>query len=259
MIGLITSSCEKEIDLKIDENDKKIVIQGNISNDESAVVVLITKSGQFHQTSDFQTVNTAEVSVLVDGVSHQIPFVGGGYYKYDGILPEEGKVYALTVEVEGDTYTAKTIYPKGVDASLVDLDFIPGDSYIKIKNAIDFNKGKTYLKTKWAVNGVFPSYSFYNLGRHVNENDGDTLHIEEYFYKEGTGGFGSSFIPGDVLETFYYSLDATTYNYFEDLAFAGYQELGSLNPYNPKNNFDQLNVLGYFGAYQLTKLKITLP
>ncbi len=238
-------SCENEIDLDLDQSAQRLVIQGNVSNNDTSVAVLITKTGGLNQESDYETVNTAEVRLKYDGITLDIPSTGSGNYNYVGLIPELGKEYNLEVMIDGKTYKANTTFPSEIEANALtpEVDFV--DPFVELQNSIKCKKGSNYLWYLSGKNGVpDPNYYLY-VSPYFIENDGDSVIKTTSFYIS----FDGNLSVGDTITSFYRNIDAVTYDYFSELIEASYQDIGNLNPFNAKGNFDDVSVLGYFGSY----------
>lgn len=251
--------CLKEIDINTFSVEKKVVIEGNISNDKSSVLVKVSWTGEVTKTSDFLMNNDAKVKVIVDGTTHNIPFKGDGIYSSNNIIPEVGKEYKLIVEVGKETYTAKTVFPAAVNSTLVSSGLTEYSTH-RQKIALTFPAGDSYVRFQSSVNRIYLSEREFDLGSYQDHNTGDTLHMHEYILKEPElGSYDyTNYLPGDTFFTTIHTLDKATHNYFFQMNEAIYQadvpSLISTPPYNPVNNFDQTEVYGYFGAYQVTEI-----
>lgn len=262
LIVLFATGCRRELDANDIKFDQKIVIEGNVTNGEDAVVIRVTKSGGIQQTSKFDKVNTATVSVEVDGVAHNISGTGEGYYRYDGFTPVAGKRYNLTVKVSGKTYTASTIFPDKIDATLISSDSGMYSSNNRIqKIAVEYNAGDNYIRIKDKVNEAELNGDFYNMYSKKNKVAGDTSHIFNHVYKYDpvNPDLPYPFLPGDSIVSQICSIDKVTFEYFEKWLEAKDQGLLDYNPFNPKNNFNETDVYGYFGSSNVTTVKYYVP
>ncbi|PLX01182.1 MAG: hypothetical protein C0594_13965 [Marinilabiliales bacterium] len=118
-------SCTKDIDLKIPEVDRKIVIEGKIESGEYASVI-ITKSAPYFEPVDSSTIfemGVFDATVVVsdgttnDTLSFVLDFYQMPFYKYIGnsIIGEPGKSYSLEVFYDNEVYTATTTIPQIVE------------------------------------------------------------------------------------------------------------------------------------------------
>ncbi len=63
MVLLFASACQKVIDLKLDNAAPQLVIEGNLTDQNGAQVVTISKSVSFSATDSFPPVSGATVSI----------------------------------------------------------------------------------------------------------------------------------------------------------------------------------------------------
>jgi len=130
LIAFILVSCQKEINIKSMNYDKKLVIEGYIENGQ-VPIVMISRSVPYF---DKITLNTLMTDVLVtdavvtvtssDGDSEQLQLGlcddSPVYVAYTGntLRGEVGKKYHLKVEWKGKTYTAETsiVTPPQIDS-----------------------------------------------------------------------------------------------------------------------------------------------
>jgi hypothetical protein len=117
IVAVIFNSCEKEIDLKLPKQESKLVVEGYIEQGQPAYVFL-TKSASYFDpvdsTSLFSSiVMDASVKIsdennseqLILGIVNAFPPIA---YVGNTIKGEIGKSYTLTVDWNGQTYTATT-------------------------------------------------------------------------------------------------------------------------------------------------------
>lgn len=126
LIILLLCGCEEDINLELTGGAKKIVIEGNIENDQYAQVI-VTRNSPLSQEIDFSSILVKDAIVyvslggLVDTLhldtllTTSVPFVYVGS-KIKGV---PGLTYNLTVIVDNKIYTSSTLIPK-----LVALDSV---------------------------------------------------------------------------------------------------------------------------------------
>jgi len=114
-------SCQEDINLDIKEGAKKIVVEGNIENGKVAEVI-VTRNSPLFSAIDLSNIVVFNANVYVSNgiitdtlemdtlLTTSNPFV----YVGKNILGQAGQVYYLTVEVDGNTYTAQTTIPNPV-------------------------------------------------------------------------------------------------------------------------------------------------
>jgi hypothetical protein len=143
VLGLgLMSSCEREIDIALDEQESKIVVEGLIEPGMPPRVLVSKNRGFFNDfPSDFLAlldtfiIQDATVQIEVDGVTHSLQFVLNplaypyAYYTSNSLLGEVGKTYTLKVEAMGKSVRAVTTIPPPValDSMYFDLNVFNAD------------------------------------------------------------------------------------------------------------------------------------
>ena len=109
--ALALMSCEKEIELDLNSADPKIVIEGQIPQNQTAKII-ITKTVNISDTNVFPAVRAASVSITDNlGNIEQLVETSAGVYQTQKMIGVEGRTYTLSVNAEGKNYTAKTTMP----------------------------------------------------------------------------------------------------------------------------------------------------
>lgn len=114
-IALFFASCEKTVELKYKDNQSRIIIEGNISNEAGPYFIKITKSIPLSVIGNYPTVDNATVTISDDaGNSETLISQGNGMYRTTATSGVEGRTYTLTVNAENQTYTAQSTMPQKV-------------------------------------------------------------------------------------------------------------------------------------------------
>ncbi len=124
-LGLI--SCEKIVDVKVNQTDPYLVVDAWLSRKPGDQVVRLTLTQPYFDNSSTPTVNDAQVRITDnDGIEYPFTGQGDGNYVYNstdtfGIV---GDTYSLEVLWEGNTYTSSTVLPRKVtiDSLLFNTD-----------------------------------------------------------------------------------------------------------------------------------------
>ena len=109
--GLLLSSCEDVIDVDLDTAAPKLVIEASINwfkNTPGNVQTIKLSTTTGYYSTEFPSVSNAIINV-VDGSGNQFDFFEGatlGEYTCSNFLPVIGESYTLTVNLNGETYTA---------------------------------------------------------------------------------------------------------------------------------------------------------
>lgn len=113
--SLFLTSCEKTIELDIDQIPQKVVIEGYVTDIEDHTYVKVSKTNNFYTTGNTPRVTNATVMVEdSDGdIYNFVHYAGnspdslGLYFPEVPLVGVAGKSYKLSVTTEGVTYTAE--------------------------------------------------------------------------------------------------------------------------------------------------------
>ncbi len=125
-ITLLSTSCQKVIDIDLNEADPTIVVEGEVMIGDTTHRVKITRTLNFDETSSFPTVENATVTV-VDNLGNAGTFthVGEGIYELSSYPGVEGRTYTLTVLVDGKSYSASSTMPGMVPMDSLYAEQVP--------------------------------------------------------------------------------------------------------------------------------------
>jgi hypothetical protein len=244
---LAIASCQKVIDLKLNNAPAQIVIEGNITDQDGPQYVTITKSVPFTATNNFPAV-TGAIITLNDGAGSQFKFkeVHPGLYTLYPFQGVYGRTYTLTVKIGGTTYTAQSTMP---------TVSVPLDSVTDKTNVF----GKSNLRTI-TVNYQDPPNiaNQYLFVLFVNSNEAGTIFTNDDSFTDGRYVKEDLFQndidihPGDTANVNMECIDKNVYQYWYTLS---QQQAngpgGGVTPSNPPSNFNN-NALGYFSAHTIT-------
>jgi hypothetical protein len=243
--GIFFGSCEKVIDVDLNKEDPKIVIEGRFTAGETASTVLITRTLNFDETGPYPTIDNAVVTVIDNlGNAQVLTFSGNGIYTTNGYPIVEGRSYTVSVTVDGTTYTATSTVP-----SLIEIDTL------KILD-IAFGPDTIHalIPARYDAAGVANYYQFdiYRNGERVpgiflqNDDFTDGILVEEPLFAEDIES-------GDTALVNMYCIDQPVFNYF----FALLQN-ETATPANPTSNFSG-GCLGYFSARTKHTATVIIP
>jgi Domain of unknown function (DUF4249) len=249
----LLSSCEKVIDLQLDDNNSKIVIEGNITNQVGPHFVKVTKSVNFTESNNYPAITNAIV-VVTDNVGQRdtLTYIANGNYKSNTLQGIAGRTYNLSVVAEGKTYNASSTMPLKVVLDTLrplaitfggttNTEVIPvftdpvalGNNYqfLLFRNKV---LDKTYTVTNDNVNNGLQNQ------RPIFSTDFD-------------------YEVGDTATVEMRCIDAVVYNYYFTLAqMASNGPGGGTTPSNPPNNISN-GALGIFSAHTTERKSIKMP
>lgn len=253
-IVLFAVSCERVIDLPESATDKKVVIEGVITNHVKECVVYVTTTSALNDTSGVLGVSGANVSIQVgNSMPVRLLEVNSGHYANDTLLAPLGSTCKLTVEVGGKVYTAISTMPSRqvfldsmtIEYSGLSRSYVPFVFYLDPAD-MENNYLFTVLKNSKKYNAFFNVNDEYTNGKKVKQslitiskNEADKVAL------------------GDTVLVNMYNISKEVYKYwysFNAGAKGGAGGPGSTgSPANPVTNI-QGGALGYFSAQTLQKL-----
>jgi len=237
------ASCEKEIDIDLNDSDPQIVIEGAITDQPGPYFVAISRSVIFSIPNNYPPVSGASVTITDNGGNTDVlTEVQAGLYQTNTTVGVPGKTYNLNISIDQIDYYATSTMPQKVD--LDSLQFEPWlgpnseSNYVALPVFTDpATLGNNY-RFLMTINGVKDKrYYVYN----------DII---------GNGLINSRpiFSPDidlnldDTVEFEMRCIDVATYVYFNTLSQLSGGGMG-VTPANPPNNITGGRALGIFSAY----------
>lgn len=237
-------SCEKVIDLEVNDAEPQLVIEANYDAVKEEVKVYITKTKNIFSASDFPVITGAEVEIVDQGnnVSTLVD-QGNGEYLLQNYTPIYGSAYTMRVLVEGETYEASDILPTVVPIDSLSQDFqeeslFGEEGYVVFTNFTDPQ-----------------SENFYRANRIVN---GDSLNDlgEQFIFDDGFSNGNSQAVPffstrhqvGDSIVVQFISYSKNSFDYYDQLFEIAGESGQSAAPSNPEYSWSN-KALGHFATY----------
>ncbi|MXV50807.1 DUF4249 family protein [Pedobacter sp. HMF7647] len=253
---LVFSSCEKVIDVDVDQSGSQLVIEGNLSNIMATQKVKISRSVMFTDSNNFPAVSGAKVTVT-DNQKNIITFRENspGIYSvtYRGV---PGRTYTLNVDIEGQTYTAISVMPSPVKLdtlSLTDISFGSRKYDGVIAQYHDPAKTADQYRFLLSINGKQNKQIFVANDRLTN---GNKMLTELYPGFSDNDEDEQEFKPRDSIVVEMQCIDPNVFTYWYTLQS---QEArgpgGGVTPSNPPSNISN-GALGYFSAHTASARKL---
>ncbi|MCC6289627.1 MAG: DUF4249 domain-containing protein [Chitinophagaceae bacterium] len=241
-------SCEKVIDINLNDAEKKYVVEAVLTDELGSAQVLISQTKNFSDDNQFAAVSNAMVTISDnDGNTHVLAESSAGIYKSADITGESGKKYTLKVEVDGNVFTASSTMPAKVnmDTLYVADEFIFGE--VRKLATVEFKDptglGQNYRFVLY-VNGAKRKGVYI---RNDEYTDGNLTSIR--LFSGGDDDNDKGIKAGDVVRADMLCIDEATYKYWYSFGTSG--ATGGSNtasPANPVTNM-QGGALGYFSAH----------
>lgn len=255
---LFLISCEKVIDIDLNQSNPRFVIEGNLSNLTGESKVKISKTLNFDETTAYPEISGALVTIT-DNMTNQIDTLNetsAGIYFKAGLAGKEGHTYTMLVNIENEIFTAVSTMAFSVNLdSLVQENLAgsgtrggPGGSGGPGNPGGDHDY-ETIIQITPHYTDPVNSVNYYQF--EVTRND--TL-VDDVFIRNDVGFNGSSsHLPfrvkadkGDVVTIDMQCIDKAVYNYFFGLNENINQS--SATPANPTSNINN-GALGYFKVH----------
>lgn len=247
-------SCERVIDVDLNEASPEIVIEGNLSGTDAELEVTISKTGSYFNTGPVEKVKNVRV-VLENGQEHQkeAKETADGRYRIDNISLVENETYKLIVKAENKEYQAvSTLY------EAVKVDSL---SYEYSREARFFEGGYRVLLY---FSDPANTDNYYRVKIYKNQklfNGTDDIIVFDDSSLDGKGIQvrlrGQVFDLGDTAKVELLSIDKNAWLYFTTLRDMVNANPGSPAPANPVSNFNN-GALGYFSAWSVSKKEIVI-
>jgi hypothetical protein len=251
------SSCTKVVDLKLNETESKIAVDGLISNRAGESFVKLAHTKGYLSSEAPETINDAQVSVRDNDGNLTLLTTSG----HDGLfLPpsdfvgEIGKTYTLTIQYEGESLSAEstmndTVSGYNVNVKKADVTDPFLDAGYHLMATI--KKGKeedSYYKGEIFINGVKQMTTASDI---VAIDDrmfeaGEELEARLFLWEE-TSEDDEKLQEGDVVSLQLISISEETYEYLQALSETPMQgALFGTTPANVPSNIE--GGLGWFQA-----------
>jgi Domain of unknown function (DUF4249) len=249
---VMLSSCEKVVDLELDNSSGTLVIEGNITDAAGPHFIKITKSVSFTETNTYPPVTGATVVVTDNlGQIDTLTYVGNGNYKTNTLLGITGRTYNLKVIADGKTYTATSTMPAKVNLDtlrIVTVAFAGQTNYNVIPVYVDPSELGNNYQFSLYKNGVLDK-GFYLNNDNVNNGLQNQIPLRSQ---------DIDFKTNDIALVEMRCIDLNIYNYYftlSQIAFNG--PGGGTTPSNPPSNISN-GALGIFSAHTVQRKSIKI-
>lgn len=248
------SSCEKVVELDLDDAQQMIVIEGIVHDSVGDNFVLLSKSRSFNDNNgSFEKISGASVIISDDfGNNFTLSEVESGRYQNLVLKGEPGRKYRLNVIINGNVFLSESIMPERVELDSLSYEEVnnpfggneegEGQKYRVYTHFRDPLNVVNYYRVK-AYNGLKQEKGFISLNNDLFEGDDVDFPL-----------FLSEFEEGDTATVQLLSVDEANYRYFNAIESSQEGEV----PGNPESNIVGENVVGYFGAYAKSQKSIII-
>lgn len=250
---LVFSSCEDVIELELNSAESQVVIEATLDAGNQIATVNISKTNDFYDNNSPEQVSDAVIVLQSDlGNTYTLSETSPGTYTTINVLANQGEIFNLMVEVDGEIYEASSQTPVAVNLDTIIQANFPGGPFSDegdiLLSAVwnDPDNQENFYRVRAYVDNVFQSDN-YTLLNDVLAGDGEEI----------TASIAQGFNENTTIEVELLSTDEAYYDYFFQLSSLSGDGASSTTPYNPKGNFTN-EALGYFGIYYSSSKEIQL-
>jgi hypothetical protein len=254
MIAVV--SCQKVIELPLNGNEPKYVIEGTITNEPGVCVVHLTQSVDFNAENIFPMVTGASVTVKDNGTSFNLPETSPGVYQSNAINGTPGHVYELMVLVNGKEFRASSTMPQPVHLDTLYIATGPFGQFkfptISYTDPVVEDNGYIFVQY---VNGKKDPAIFWDDDEFTNGLSVTTLLDNGVDKKDDPRLIHT----GDLVTIEMQGVDENVLKYWYTLRTGGGTGGGNMvAPSNPTTNI-QGGALGYFSAHTIDRKSVIAP
>ena len=250
--SLILTSCEKVIDVDLDDAETLLVIEGTINNHIDTQVVRITSSVKMGASNVFPGIKGAIVTVTDDlGITYNFREREPGLYTNRRLRGMPGRTYNLKVAYDGKEYTSVSTMP----------NVLPIDS-------IGFSRTTIFNNTRTSVQVVFNDppqvKNFYRFLLTVNGVKSKSIFVYSDDFSNGNYVTRELFDDdidlkaGDTVFVEMQCISQPVYKYWLGLDQNENRGGASITPANPVSNISN-GALGYFNAHTQQMRMVVVP
>jgi len=267
-ILIIVTGCTEKIEIELDENYTRLVVEGNITNDTMKHTFSLSKTTSYYYNQAPPKVKDAIITIT-DNNGNNIQLTEeteGQYCTPDDFFGVIDRTYKMTIELN-DAISEHTHY----ESSSNIVEVAPIDS-IKMVFEPDFGR-----EGFWVLNIYFTDpaetedyymFNVYQNGTLLTDSINKVGYTDDKFFNgNATNGLGIAFFNnedqqfevGDTVKLQMAGLNKQQFTYFIDIekATAPQNPLFGGPPANVKGNIDN-GAFGYFGAYSTTYSSVIL-
>jgi hypothetical protein len=247
-VSLFLFSCEKEIDLDLDESAQLFVIEGIVHDSLGDNFVLLSKTRPYDNNNAIEKVTNAIVQIK-DGTGsvYTLTQTSPGHYTNASLNGTSGRTYELIVNIDGEKITATSYMNPRVEIDSLSYSEDPafGDDepsysilchFTDPLNVVNFYRMKSFLEDD-------------QIDGYVNWNDDAIDGVST-----GLPVFNASYEAGEVAIIQLLAVDETNFRYFTALELSQEGDV----PGNPTTNLSGDKAVGYFGAYAKSQASLLI-
>ena len=253
-ISICIASCQKEIDVDLNETNPIIVLEGNYSSEDSTVVLKVSLTSSYFDSAPSSSIDNLNPTITNEsGVSQSLVSIGDGEYILTNYIPTYNSTYQLDISYNGQLYSASSTLPQVVNLEAITYEYTPGffgsgDGYFSYLNFLDPAGTTNYYILQLSLD-------------HIAYDGLSELTLQDDALTDGNPISRPIFsVPlfqiGDTVGMELRSISEEMFDYYAEIqSIAGSQS--SAAPANPENNWNN-DALGYFSAYSKSTQEVII-
>lgn len=239
-------SCQKEINVDLNESSPKVIIEANYIANDSIVQVKVSKTSSYFDEFSYNFIDGATVTIRENnGTETAIPFVVDGIYELHNYIPNYGATYTVTVNYDGTDYSASSLL-------MARMDLLP--STTQFQEASIFSDAGYWIYYRFqdypGVGNCYKLFYTYNgitYDKFREFSSGDDKYTDGNLIERP---LIETFQLGDTVIFELQSINQQVYDYYSQLSdnTSGFTAAAG----NP-DYFWSNEALGYFSAYAYSR------
>lgn len=253
LLSFFFFSCEDVIELDLENESPRLIIEAYVDISSQSAKAIISQSNGFYESTDLIRISDGLVKLQTADKEYTLLETEAGIYEVGNIVTSPDERLTLTVDVDGQTYIAETDVPHKVS-----LDTIEKNPF-NAPFGINSDEQTYQVIASWMDKANVENY--YRLRPFIDDKQANVYTLTNDRGIDGraiTQPIRDFFEEGKTVELELLSVSKSYYEYFIQLSAIQGQGAESGNPFNPIGNFDDEDVLGYFGAYTVSRQQIEL-
>jgi len=252
------ASCEKVIDIDLNNTAKKYVIEGIVSDKAGESKVLLSTTKNFDENNNFAGVSGASVTIT-DDLGNITTFVqtATGIYSAPTFVGTVGRTYSLNVTADGNTFTSASTMPQKIiiDTVFASDELLFGSATKLVNYAYQDPIGKgNALRFVQYVNGLQEKSIFLRDDDYIDGKYAES----KLWYMPDDDDDKYKIKQGDKVDIDAFCISADVYKYWFSLEQSATGASQSASPANPVTNIKG-GALGYFSAQTYQRKSFIVP
>ncbi len=261
LLGLVTiTSCEKVIDLNLNNAERKYVIEANLTDKTGGCIVLLSQTKDFDEDNTFEGISGATITITENGTT-VVPLTETatkGQYTAPAFVATTGRNYELKVNINTSSFTATCKMPQIVlmDSINTNDETIFGQT-TKMVTAYHPDPpglGNNYRYIQY-FNGAKISG---NLVRNDDYSDGRHTESRLFYFSDEEDEDDPKLVSGDHVKVEMLSITPEIYKYWFSLDRSATGGSAQATPSNPVTNIKG-GALGYFSVHGIDTKTMIVP